>query len=246
MKLILNPLTTKNEKCLVLIGGVGDPAEIFKPLVSKLANRLPDHTICTFTFSQKSSGISLLDLQSKELGEVLNQLINHHNFKTLDLWCTSMGSYATVNVLIDPAYSKHISHAIFFDPADYYLDDLAMNVEQETTWSGYQDYKPTKPTIITQMAKLTSETIVSVVHLSVRNHGRSGYIESEYSRRNIDNPTGFTRLNTRMVKSFYDNTPEPNRGKYLEIDNLPHAVFRDGDVEYNLQTITEQIVATVL
>lgn len=246
MKLILNPPNTKNEKCLVLIGGVGDPAEIFEPLVAKLASRLPDHTICTFTFSQKSSDISLLNLQSNELSEVLNQLIIHHDFKTLDLWCTSMGSYATVNVLIDPTYSKHVTHAIFFDPADYYLDDLAMDVEQETTCSGYQDYHPTSPTISTQMSKLASKTIVDVVHLSVRNHGRSGYIEAEYSRRNIDNPTGFTRLNTRMVKSFYNNTPLINRGRYLEINKLPHAIFRDGDVEYNLQTITDHVVTTVL
>lgn len=246
MKLILNPPTTKNEKCLVLIGGVGDPAEIFEPLVSRLASRLPDHSICTFTFSQKSSDMSLLNLQSKELGEVINQLINHYKFKCIDLWCTSMGSYATVKTLIDPAYCTHIYHVIFFDPADYYLDDLAMDVEQETTWSGYQDYHPTSPTISTQMAKLTAKTIVCIAHLSVRNHGRSGYIEAEYSRRNIDNPAGFTRLNTQMVEGFYDNIPEGNRGKYLEINNLPHAIFRDGDVEYNLQTITDHIATTVL
>jgi len=246
MKLTLTSPAKIKTRCLVLIGGVGDPAEIFEPLVAKLASRLPDHTICTFTFSQKSSDMSLLNLQSKELGEVINQLINHYKFKCIDLWCTSMGSYATVKALINPIYSKHIAHAIFFDPADYHLDDLAMDVEQENTWSGYQDYHPTSPTISAQMAKLTSKSIVSVVHLPVQNHRSSGYVEAEYSRRNIDNPLVFSRLNTQMVKSFYNNTPLINRGHYLEINNLPHAIFRDGDVEYNLQTISEHILTTVL
>lgn len=245
MKLILNPPTTRNEKCLVLIGGVGDPAEIFEPLVAKLVNRLPDHTICTFTLSQKSSRIGLLNLQSQELQEAIQQLINNQNFKTFDLWCTSMGSYATVQALIDPLYSRYIAHAIFFDPADYYLDDLAMDVEQETTWSGYQDYLPTRPTISTEMSKLQSTASVHVVHLTVRNHSVNGYIESEYSDRNIDNPAGFARLNTQMVKSFYNNTPIINRGKYLEIKNLPHAIFRDGDVEHNLNIISTHLEETL-
>lgn len=246
MKINLSQPDNLKDKCLVLIGGVGDPAEIFEPLINKLVSPLPNHTICTFTFSQKSNGMSLLNLQSKELEEVISQLINHHNFKKLDLWCTSMGSFATVKALLNQDYGHNISHAIFFDPADYYLDDLATDVEQETTWSGYQDYQPTKPTICTQMANLTSMTIVDVVHLTVRNHSIKGYIESEYSRRNGDNPVGFTRLNTQMVKSFYKHTPAVNRGKYIEINNLPHAIFRDGDVEQNLQTIVKHLVKTVL
>ncbi len=237
MQIFLNPPTTTNDKCLILIGGVGDPSEIFKPLINKLVSPLPNHTICTFTFSQKSNDVSLLNLQSKELGEVINQLINRHNFKKLDLWCTSMGSYATAKALLNHDYAHSINHAIFFDPADYYLDDIAMDVEQETTWSGYQDYQPTKPTISTQMTKLASKTIVDVVHLTVRNHGNKGYIETDYLRRNIDIPSGFARLNTQMVKSFYKNTPTVNKGKYIEINNLPHAIFRDGDIEYNLNNI---------
>lgn len=246
MQINLIPSAIANDRCLVLIGGVGDPAEIFEPLINKLASRLPDHTICTFTFSQKSSDLSLLNLQTKELVEVLNQLINYHNLKAIDLWCTSMGSYATVIAINDPTYSKYISHAIFFDPADYYLDDLAMDVEQETTWSGYTDYHPTRPTVSSILSTLQSNVIIDVVHLTVRNHSNSGYLESDFGNRSHDNPDGFPRLNTEMVKTFYTRTPQKNRGKYLEINNLPHAIFRDGDVNHNLQTITNHLATTVL
>lgn len=246
MKLILNPPSTTKSKCLVLIGGVGDPAEIFDPLVTKLVSTLTDHVICTFTFSQQSQDISLLEKQSHELQEVIGQLINEQNFKILDLWCTSMGSYATVKALLDQDYAQSISHAIFFDPADYYLDDQAQDVEQENTWSGYQQYNPSKPTVSSTLPALQSNVIIDVVHLVVRNHSSSGYLESDYNRRSLDNPDGFPRLNTEMVKAFYTHTPQKNRGKYLEINNLPHAIFRDGNVTHNLQTITNHLATTVL
>ncbi len=246
MEIFLNPPSTTKNKCLVLIGGVGDPAEIFDPLINMLTNKLPNHTICTFTFSQKSNKIGLLELQSQELIEVLSQLIHQHNFKAIDLWCTSMGSYSTVKALLDQDYAQSISHAIFFDPADYYLDDQTQDVEQENTWSGYQRYNPTKPTVSSTLPALQSNVIIDVVHLTVRNHSSFGYLESDYGNRSLDNPQGFPRLNTEMVKTFYTHTPPKNRGEYLEINNLPHAIFRDGNVTHNLQTIANHLATTVL
>ena len=47
------------------------------------------------------------------------------------------------------------------------------------------------------------------------------------------------RLNTKMVKSFYENTPRRNRGVYKEVSGIPHGIFRDGDVEANTEKVAE-------
>lgn len=233
-------------RCLVLIGGVGDPAEIFNPLVQLLLPKLSNHTICTFTFSQTSLDLPLLKQQSLELENVLDQLIANPEIKALDLWCTSMGSFSTVQALTNPKYNQYLKNAVFFDPADYYLDDYVYSVDSENTWSGYQKYAPSKPTISQEMSKITSNVRVSIIHLTVRNHSKVGYLERSYGKRNQDHENGYPRLNTEMVKVFFTNTPKHNQAKYLEMNYLPHAIFRDGDIEYNLKTIASQLHSLVL
>lgn len=242
MNISLSQSDNPYEKCLVLLGGVGDPAEIFEPLVKLLNHRLPDLIICTFTFSQKSETISLLQQQSKELEEVLDELIARGEFNEIDLWCTSMGAYSTLKAITNPKYNGYLKHAILFDPADYYLNDQAHSVDDEFTWSGYQHYNPESPTISQSLSNISSNIIVDVTHLIVKNHNQSGYLDNEYHLRNRNNPNGYPRLNTEMVKQFYKNLPFKNSGKYQEIDHLPHAIFRDGDINYNLTTIANQLI----
>lgn len=242
MQIHLSPYNNNRNKCLVLIGGVGDPAEIFEPLVKLIDHKLTDHTICTFTFSQKSNTIPLLQQQVNELEEVLDKLIASVQFKEINLWCTSMGAYSTVKVITNPKYNQYLKHAILFDPADYYLDDRALSVDDEFTWSGYESYNPKFPTISKSLSDITSDISVNVTHLIVKNHNQSGYLDKKYSERNMNNPKGYPRLNTEMVKQFYKNLPVKNTGEYQEIDHVPHAIFRDGDINYNLTTIANQLI----
>lgn len=242
MQIRLSPSDNNLSKCLVLIGGVGDPAEIFIPLTRLLAPKLNNHKICTFTFSQNTKTMPLLKKQTMELEGVLDELVLTHKIKHVDLWCTSMGSYSTVKAITNPKYTQYLKHAILFDPADYYLNDQALSVDDELTWSGYQHYNPESPTISQSLSNILSNIIVDVTHLIVKNHNQSGYLDKEYHLRNRNNPKGYPRLNTVMVKRFYKNLPVKNSGKYQEIDHLPHAIFRDGDINYNLTTIANQLI----
>ncbi len=242
MKLHLSPSHKAKSICLVLIGGVGVPAEIFIPLTTLLDSKLKNHSICTFTFSQNTKTIPLLEKQTIELENVLDELVSTHKIKHLDLWCTSMGAYSTVKAITNPKYNQYLNHTIFFDPADYYLNDHALSVDDEFTWSGYQHYNPISPTLSQTLSTISSNIIINVTHLTVKNHNESGYLEKEYSLRNMSNPRAYPRLSTDMVKQFYKNIPANNRGKYQEIDHLPHAIFRDGDINYNLTTIASQLI----
>lgn len=239
MEIQLTPSNTKGKtKCLLLIGGTGDTIEKFQPLGEHLEQLLPDHAICTFSLSQRSEeGTSLLDVQEDELSEIISQLTAEHSFSEYDLFATSMGAYAAVKVLMHPEYRKVIRRVVFFDPADYYISDTFSDPDKEITWSGYQQYSPNRPVISSELSNYQGSARVDVVHLTVRNHGPNGYQESDFAKRGIDSPGCFPRLNTAMVKKFYENTPVGNRGEYREVGNLPHGFFRDGNIKANLQKV---------
>ena len=98
-----------------------------------------------------------------------------------------------------------------FNPADYYL-----NSNQDHTWSGSQDYNPNEKVISDEIKEIIGNFKVDVVHLTLHNYGKTGYIEKEYINRGKNHREAFPRLNTQMVKSFYYKVPNTNKGRYLE------------------------------
>lgn len=240
MEISLYPPRNQSPKCLVLVGGDGDTIDVFAPLTQKISSKLPNHQICTFNFTTESQGESILDINTRELTFVFDQLITKHGIKTIDIWCTSRGAYPTVKLLQNEKYAKYLRRVIMYDPADYYLSETDLH-----SWSGSMDYNPSRRVVSDDFAHVKGGCIVDVVYLTLRNYGHDGYIQSEYIDRGLDDPLGFPRLNTSMVKSFYAKLPLKNRGKYLEDPVVPHGFVRDGDVELNYKRIVN-LVADIL
>ncbi len=237
---MLIQLTTQKEirkNSLILVGGSGDPIEKFQPFANILSSNLTEYTIVTFTLSQHSNDSDLLKIQSRELTEVIDQLMSEFSFQKLDLWCTSMGAYAAIKALQDDKYKNSFGTIIFFDPADYYLEARISDADKAGTWSGPQDYSPIAPTISMELQNTDSSSLIHVVHLVLRNYSEDGYIASVYQDRGIDHESEFPRLNTAMVESFYKYIPSQNKGEYIEVADVPHGFIRDGNIELNLQRI---------
>ena len=244
MQLTLNPPNSSRTKCLVLVGGSGDTAEGFAPLAQELVKALPDHSICSFSFSTKIVGESLLDVQAKELAGVVDQILNDNKFDSalpnplakegsLDFFAASMGAYAMVKLLSNPKYAGKIGRVIFFDPADYYLSS-----HNYYSWTGAQEFAPTAPVVSDLLKDIQSNASVSVVHLTLRNYSAEGYIDSNYIDRGVDHLEGTPRLNSEMVKGFYTKAPTKSRGQYLEVGDIPHAILRDGNITQNIENVT--------
>ena len=233
---------TKNEhpsNCMVVVGGSGDSINKFSQFLEKLSKTLDDYVICMFDFT-RSDNESILDAQSRELTSVFKDLINKNKFEKIDIFCTSMGAYATVKILSNSKYSKVIKKVIFFDPADYYiLQKLHQN--ENNTWSGHQTYYPSSKVISDELRNIPSNIKVDVVHLTIHNYSSSGYFTKNLTERNIDQNNGFPRLSTKMVKAFYEKLPNKNKGKYLEISNLPHGFIRDGNIEENIKKVVSVV-----
>lgn len=237
MNIQLYPPDKQLNKCFILVGGSGDSVETLQPFIKAVSVVLPEHSICSFTFSSQHDN-NLLKQQSIELQQIFSQLESEYSFGTYDIFATSMGAYATVELLQDEQVRQKINNVMFFDPADYYQNLQFTSVDGEITWSGYQPYKPTEPTISDKLANLTGTSpTVDVVHFTIRNHGMNGYVDSDYSSRSIDHSGANPRLSTDMVKAFFFKTAPLNRGQYLEINNVPHGFLRDGDLVANVNII---------
>lgn len=242
MKFKLTPSGATRNKCLVIVGGSGDTAEKLTPLTDALAQDLPEYTVCSFGLSSRvDDGKNLLEAQAQELEQVFTELTTQYNFTVYTIFCTSMGAYSTVRILNNPKYHSLISTVIFFDPADYYTgEELKFaNADSEITWSGYAEYSPKEPVISDELAGYHGKATMYVIHLTVKNHGPKGYIEDDKKSRGNDSPGGYPRLNTKMVKKYYSNIPEPNKGEYLEIPSLPHALVRDGIIANNINKVID-------
>lgn len=242
MKFKLTPSGATRNKCLVIVGGSGDTAEKLTPLTDTLAQDLPEYTVCSFGLSSRvDDGKNLLEAQAQELEQVFTELNSQYIFTDYVIFCTSMGSYSTVRTLNNPNYSKLISSVIFFDPADYPTSEELKfaDADSEITWAGYADYSPKQPVISDELKNYTGSAKLHVIHLTVKNHGPKGYIEDDNKSRDKDSYDGHPRLNTAMVKKYYANIPKPNKGKYLEISNLPHALVRDGNIANNINKVVD-------
>ncbi len=237
MQIFIDPANKQYSKCLVLVGGSGDTVERFKLLVTNLLTKITDSAICTFDFSDHADHESLLDIQSRELEEVFSELTTKYDFNEINIFTTSMGAYATVYLLSNNTYSNIIKHAIFYDPADYYISAKFAG-SNDHTWSGPDLYRPNKEVVSNRLKLIDSNAKISVVYLTLRNYSKSGYIDTDFSNRGIDHEGGYPRLNKQMVKHFYHCIPAKNQAGYIKEAGVPHAILRDGNIQANLDKVS--------
>lgn len=236
MNISLYPPDRVAKKCLVLVGGDGDGVDVFAPLVNTISQKLSSYQICTFDFTESSSTSNVLDIQTRELESVFQGILDSQQYQFIDIWTTSRGAYSTTRLLSHPIYSASIRRVIMYDPADYYIDNSDIH-----SWAGYKEYLPTLPVISDEIQNMVGEAIVDMVHLSLRNYGPEGYIDEKYENRGIDHEDGYPRLNTKMVKSFYDKLPGKNKGKYLLENRVPHGFVRDGNISQNYEHVADLV-----
>lgn len=238
MQIFIEPANKQYSKCLVLVGGDGDTSKIFKPFVTKLLTKITDSAICTFNFSDHAETESLLDLQSRELEAVFSELTTNYDFKEINIFTTSMGAYATTYLLSNNKYSNIIKNVIFYDPADYYISAKFAG-SNDSTWSGPDLYRPNKEVVSNRLKHIDSQAKISVVHLTLRNYSKSGYIDKDFADRGIDHVGGYPRLNKQMVKHFYHCIPKNNQAEYIKEPNVPHGgIVRDGNIQANLDKVS--------
>lgn len=232
----------RTTSCFLIVGGLGDRGEDYSELIRILKSQLTQYTFCTFTLSQSaSSNDELLAIQTRELEEVVTDLIHKDSFETITIYTSSMGAFATTQLIVNPKCGNYVNRVLYFDPADYYLEGNATKSSGSVTWSGHEDFNPERPTVSSLLLNMQGDMKIDVVHFTIKNYGPMGYYGDNFLDRGVGHADCFPRLNTQMVKSFYLNTPIPNRGRYLELDNLPHGYFRDGYLEKNLITLDQSI-----
>ncbi|MFA6004981.1 MAG: hypothetical protein WC775_00660 [Patescibacteria group bacterium] len=230
------PLSGSNE-AVIFVGGSGDTRNTFNALVLELQKRT-NRPVVTFSFSGvEENKQPTLNQQTSDLLEILQYSKSMLKFSSIAILCTSMGAYSTTEALLDKQFDPFISKVVFIDPADYYITE-AQSLNPKT-WSGFESYNPNKETISQKLAKISSSVIIDVIHSFLRNHGPNGYLP--VADRGSDKFGYFPRLSTLMVKSFFDFTPDKNKGSYIEDEQIPHAFMRDGDIDKNIVRIVELI-----
>lgn len=237
MQIFIDPANKQYSKCLVLVGGSGDTAERFKLLVTYLLTKIKDSAICTFNFSDHAETESLLDLQSRELEEVFSELTTKYDFKEINIFATSMGAYATAYLLSNNKYSDIIKHVIFYDPADYYIS-AKFGDSNDVTWSGSAEFRPNKEVVSNRLKLIDSQAKISVVHLTLRNYSKTGYIDQDFSDRGTDHEFGYPRLNKDMVRHFFNCLPSINKAKFVKESGVPHAILNHGNIQVNLDKVS--------
>jgi len=231
----------KNSNSLILfIGGSGDTKDDFNPLIEELQERINNYNFASFSFKGiEENKIFPLSNQTNDLKEVLKFFINK-NINKFILIATSAGAYSTCEILGSNEFNKLIKKVILIDPADYYVEE-AKKLKIYNTWSGSDEFKPTNRLVSCELFSIKGNFKIDVIHLTLKNYGNHDYIEKDFSKRGKSFPNAFPRLNTMMVKNFYETIPEKNKGKYLEIDNIPHGIFRDGKINQNILKVVNML-----
>jgi predicted alpha/beta-fold hydrolase len=225
-----------SSKVILIVGGSGDTKDSYGGFVNMLTEILPKYKIITFSFQGQEDEKDLpLQQQVEDLKHVLSTL---HNLaiRSITILGTSMGAFSVTHVLNNEQFSEDIKEVVLLDPADYYLDTLE-TAKKITSWTGVDNYAPSRPTAVSLMNKIKSNTRIHVINFTIRNYDGAGYTSEEL--RGIDNSNQYARLNNDMVKTFYDNTPIKNRGKYIEDNTIPHAFMRDGNVKNNIDRLAQ-------
>lgn len=223
---------------LIIIGGSGDKKDKFNLLVKKLVRTGFTDNILTFSFrGYENEKFLPLKQQIRDLEEVLDFVGDRYHFSNVLLCCTSAGAVSCSFALANRKYQNLVSKAIFLDPADYSVDELE-RYEGVYAWNGASVYNPDREVVSDILKNIAGDVIVDVVRFSIRNSIGDGYAKD----RGRDYPGLFPRLNEKMVRAFYDKLPPANKGTYIEINNLPHAFMRDGNVSKNYDEISKLIV----
>lgn len=225
----------KDARTLLFVGGSGDDRSKFKNIAHQLLEKNVFSKVVTISFrGTETQRERPLTNQIDELEEILNYLVEKLTIKTLDVVCTSAGALSTTWAITNPKNKLIFREAVYIDPADYYLAGNSYK-----TYSGFQEFNPSKAMASVRLKSLKSEVKVHVINLMIRNYGPTGYPKEE--ERGIDNPKLYKRLNSNMVEEFWKNLPNKNKGKYIEDRTLPHAFVRDGDIYKNEARVVELI-----
>ncbi|HRI05661.1 MAG TPA: hypothetical protein PLV59_01820 [Candidatus Dojkabacteria bacterium] len=227
------------DKILIFIGGDGDDKEYLIPFNTVLANSI-SCPLVSFDYSSMEGDFRANEKYKyaiNEAIEVIKYFSNKYRTSEIILACTSAGSIPTTYALLD-LVSSRISKAIYLDPANYYVTKEGQSTK-DGEWTGNHDYKPQFPTLSSLMKSITSNTKVYVTPFTIRNSKGNQYVDPEF--RGIDHEGLLTRISVESTKSFYNNTPEKNKGEYIEINTVPHAFLRDGNIDSNIRALVDLI-----
>lgn len=220
---------------IIFVGGFGDNLNTFKPLINQLIPHHNNKLFITFSFPQPKTNNSL-DLQSEYLLKFVDYVVKKYKVTNLILICTSDGAFSTTFCITKGVVREKVSKTIFLDPANYYLaqgKDLSWNF----LWPGYKKYTPKYKTLTDLLKTIDTAVKIDVINFTLKNYSSEGYPKPEL--RGFNNPKLYPRINNSMVKSFYTNTPVKNRGAYKEVNTVPHAFMRDGNVVENIKILTD-------
>ncbi len=227
----------KNNQVLIIVGGSGDDRNKFNNVARMVLDEVK-FDIVTFSFRGVETQKAFPAIQQyHDLKELVNFLIDDKGKKKIYIACTSMGAVSTTLVAVDKKFNKYLDKIIFLDPADY--PEVSEDKTESSTWSGVEKFEQRKAILSNKIKEINSSAKVSVVNFLLRNYGNSGYAPT--GQRGIDDPNLHSRLNNDMIKAFYTNTPDKNKGKYLEDRELPHAFLRDGNIKRNEARIVNLI-----
>lgn len=225
---------------VVFIPGTGDGTEMqynfWRSLLDKIDNNHHDYLFIdsTFIFNGDHKTQELIDHNRKSIAVILEQ------YHTIRIFASSMGAYVSTFLVEDELINKKLTRLILLDPADYPLSQVAVLLDQTTTWSGYKEFNPVEPVSAIKMREI-EDIVIDVAYFTLRNYSKDGYIDKDYKDRRGDHVGGVTRLSKEMVRNFYENVQMQNRGYFIEVPNLPHGFERDGDIEENKRRLVELI-----
>lgn len=232
-----------SKKLLILVGGSGNTKDDFQPIAESLLKKEFNYSLLLFSFRGYESKRYLpINQQIDDLKEVVRFAKDDLNYNRIFLMATSMGAYSTCFLLSDSKYNDLIEEVLFLDPCDYDIRKASKN--ELFACKGYEEYKQTDSMATKLLEKITSNVKVHVIRQTLRNHGPKGYISKNYNERGKERDDLYPRLNEKMIRTFYDKSPKANKGIYKEVDNLPHAFIRDGDIDKNMEKVSEIILET--
>jgi pimeloyl-ACP methyl ester carboxylesterase len=235
-------ISNKNNKTIVFIGGDGNTRNTWTKIIELIQKNNSGINCVSFSFSGREDDENYsLRQQLFDLSAVIEYLIIGKGIKDFTLFATSEGTYSTCLFIGVSKYSENIKSIIFFDPADYHLFPDFYK-QSDYIWNGPNKFNPKGNLASDFLPVISPKTKVHVIRLTLRNYGKQGYLVKDNKSRDLDNPNGYPRLNTEMVKGFYAKTPNASRGKYIEQPDIPHAINRDGNIEKNNQTVAKLLL----
>lgn len=227
-----------SQQVIIVVGGDGDSKEYLAPFNKALSESIK-MPIISFSYSMEHI-LTLEDMEvsTLELKEVIKESEKSFPYRKIILVLTSSGSIPSTNCILDSEVNGSIQRAIYLDPANYYTTKEGKSVMEEC-WKGAVEFNPIHPVISDKMKDISCGVIIDVVPFTIRNTYGNRYVEEE--KRGIDHEGLYTRINVEATKAFYLSTPESNRGRYLEIDSVPHGFLRDGDISKNIETLVSTV-----